>query len=115
MPNVHDLAHQLAKALKSSPEYVGLLQAKQKINTEETSKKMFEHLQQVQMELQMKQMQGQNPTQEELENYQKLFADVQLNPTISQYLHAEKRFAVMMEDINKIMGEPLQELYPPRP
>lgn len=112
MSNVYDQANQLAQALKNSPEFQGLLQAQQKVHADETAKKMMDNVQQVQTELQMKQMQGQQPTNDEMQNYQKLFETIQLNPVISQYLHAEKRFAVMMEDINKIMAEPLNVLYP---
>lgn len=112
MTNVHDAAHQLAKAIKDSTEYQELKQKQEQVEGEETSKRMLNDFRQLQMELQIKQMQGQQLTQEEQEKAQRIFETIQLNPTISQLMQAEQRFSVVMEDLQNIISEPLRVLYP---
>lgn len=111
MSNIYDLAHSLAKGLKESEEFKTLKTSQELMESEETSKKMFNDFRQTQMDLQMKQMQGQEISQEEMEKANQLFETIKLNPAISRLLDSEQRLSVIIEDINKIIFEPIQEIY----
>lgn len=111
MPNIYDLAHGLAKGLKESEEFKTLKVAQEQMEAEETSKKMFNDFRQTQMDMQMKQMQGQEISQEEMEKANQLFETIKLNPAISSLLDSEQRLSVIIEDINKIIFAPIQEIY----
>jgi cell fate (sporulation/competence/biofilm development) regulator YlbF (YheA/YmcA/DUF963 family) len=111
MSNLYDQAHGLAKALKESEEFKSLKSIQAQINAEPTTKKMVDDFRQTQLELQMKQMQGQEISESDVEQAQKLFETIQLNPTVNRLFEIEQRFSLIMEDVNKIMMEPLQEIY----
>ncbi|MDQ0337971.1 cell fate (sporulation/competence/biofilm development) regulator YlbF (YheA/YmcA/DUF963 family) [Caldalkalibacillus uzonensis] len=111
MTVVYDQAHQLAQAVKESNEFQTLKSLQAQVNAEETIKRMFENFRQKQLELHMKQMQGQQITEQEKQQIQQLFNTVQLNPTISKLLEAEQRLNVMLEDVMKIVMEPTKEFY----
>lgn len=111
MANPYDQAHELAKAIQESSDFQELKNLQAEIEKEETSKRMFDDFRSMQMELSMKQMQGQEITPEEMEKANKLFETIKLNPTISKLLDAEQKFSKIMEDLNKIVMGPLQELY----
>lgn len=111
MSNAYDQAHALATALKESNEFSAMKQAQAKVNEEDTSKRMLDDFRQKQMELQMKQMQGQQITEEDQQQFQNLIDTIKLNPTISTMLEAEQRLNVLLEDVMKIVMEPAKEIY----
>jgi cell fate (sporulation/competence/biofilm development) regulator YlbF (YheA/YmcA/DUF963 family) len=111
LPTTQEYAHQLAIAIRESEDFKTLKEAMEQIEKEDTSQKMLDDFRQLQMELQLKQMQGQQITQEEQQKAQRLFETISLNPTISKFLQAEQRLGTVMEDINKIVMGPLAEIY----
>ncbi len=72
---------------------------------------MFENFRDIQVNLQQKQMTGQEITQEEVEQAQKTVALVQQHDKISQLMEAEQRVSVLIGELNKIIMKPLEELY----
>ncbi|MCY8157964.1 YlbF family regulator, partial [Bacillus licheniformis] len=65
----------------------------------------------IQLNLQQKQMNGEDITQEEVEQAQKSVALVQQHEKISQLMEAEQRMSMLIADLNKIIMKPLEELY----
>ncbi|MNG29814.1 hypothetical protein D3C84_1153070 [compost metagenome] len=55
-------------------------------------------------------MLGEEPTPAELETMNKQYELIALNPLISQYFEAERRFAVLFDDVNRIIGEGLKSV-----
>lgn len=111
MPNIYDYAYELEKAIRNSDDYKNLRKAFEHVMNDAGSKKMFEDFRDFQMELQMKQMQGEQPSEEELQNAQKRFEVIQQHPAISQLLAMEDRMNVVMADISNIVSKPLEEVY----
>jgi len=72
---------------------------------------MFENFRDIQVNLQQKQMTGQEITQEEVEQAQKTVALVQQHDKISQLMEAEQRVSVLIGELNKVIMKPLEELY----
>mgnify|MGYP003042831991 FL=1 len=68
-------------------------------------KKMMEDFHSKQLELQTKQMMGQEVTSEMMQSVQDLYQIIAKDPVAAEYLQAEMRFSVMMQDVYKILGE----------
>lgn len=111
MSNIYDRAYALEKAIRESNEYKDLKVALEKVLNDETTKKMFEDFRDTQLELQDKQMRGEEIPQEQLDRAQKLFDVVQQHPAISQLMEQEQRLHVVIGDISRIISKPLDDLY----
>lgn len=109
--NLYDSAYELEKAVKQSEEYNLLKQAYDEVNADASTKEMFEKFRNIQMQLQQKQMMGQDISQEEVEEAQQTVALVQQNEKISKLMEAEQRMGMIIAEMNKIIMKPLEELY----
>lgn len=111
MANVYDYAHDLEKGLRESDEYQGLKQAYHAVMNDESARRMFVDFRETQLDLQQKQMQGQQITEEEVEKAQKMVELVQQHPAISKLMEQEQRVNTLINDISQIITKPLEELY----
>ncbi|KYC81399.1 YlbF/YmcA family competence regulator [Bacillus licheniformis] len=109
--NLHDSAYDLEQALRQSDEYSRLKNLYDEVNGDPSAKKMFDNFRDIQLNLQQKQMNGEDITQEEVEQAQKSVALVQQHEKISQLMEAEQRMSMLIADLNKIIMKPLEELY----
>lgn len=108
--NVHDKAYELAKAIRESSEFRELKESLEKVNADPDSKRMLDDFRQRQMEFQKKLMSGETPSEEERQKMEKLYEVITLNPAIRKVFESERRLAVIMEDINRIIAAPLQDV-----
>ena len=106
--NVYDAAHSLSQAVKGSEEYKQFATLKAEIAKNEELKKMVDDFQAKQVELQAKQMMGENPGEQAMQNIQNLYEVMSRDPLAAQYLQAQIRFSLMMKDVYEILGEVLQ-------
>jgi cell fate (sporulation/competence/biofilm development) regulator YlbF (YheA/YmcA/DUF963 family) len=109
--NIYDSAYEMEKAIRSSNEYVNLKRLYDEVNADESARNMFESFRNIQMQLQQKQMMGEDISQEEVEQAQKTVALVQQHEKISQLMQAEQQMSVVITEINKLIMKPLEELY----
>jgi cell fate (sporulation/competence/biofilm development) regulator YlbF (YheA/YmcA/DUF963 family) len=109
--NLNDAAYELEKVLRQTDEYKQLAQAYAEVNADPATKGMFDNFRQIQMNLQQKQMMGQEITQQEVEQAQKTVALVQQNPKISKLMQAEQRMGMVIGELNKVIMKPLEDLY----
>jgi len=109
--NIYDSAYEMEKAIRSSEEYTSLKRLYDEVNADPSAKGMFDSFRNIQMQLQQKQMMGEEITQEEVEQAQKTVALVQQHEKISQLMQAEQQMSVVITEINKIIMKPLEELY----
>lgn len=105
--NVYDLAHSLAKGIKSSQEFREYKAAAEKVEAQPQQKKMLHDFQEKQFELQRAHTMGQQVTESKKQELQKLYEILAANPVLNAYLTAESRFARMMADVQKIIIEDL--------
>ncbi len=103
--NVYDMAHNLARAIKDSQEYKDYEAQKIEIEKNEDLSKMIKDFQAKQLELQLKQMSGESIQGDIMTSAQELYKIVMANPKASEYMQTEMRFSIMMNDVNKIIGE----------
>lgn len=113
MENLYENARGLEKALRQSDEYVNLKKLFYAVNNDESARNLFENFRNIQMRLQEKQMMGQNISEEEVIQAQKAAALVQQNGKIAQLMDAEQRMSTVINELNKIIMKPLDELYGP--
>ncbi|SFE26246.1 YlbF family regulator [Alteribacillus iranensis] len=111
MSNVYDKAHELSSALKDSDEFQKLKDLHVEVENDEVAKRMLDNFRNIQIELQQMQMQGQQPSEEEITQAQKQFEMVQQHEVISKLMAEEQRLSTVISDINKIVTEPLEEIY----
>jgi len=111
VPNIHDSAYDLEKAIRESEEFNNLKKAYEAVMNEPSTKEMFDRFRNTQMELQEKQMQGQDISEEEVEKARKVVELVQQNSDIAKLMEEEQRLNVVINDISQIITKPLEELY----
>ncbi|HZK62245.1 MAG TPA: YlbF family regulator, partial [Anaerovoracaceae bacterium] len=103
--NVYDAAHNLAKAIKDSEEYIQYEEIKNSVSGKDELSGMLNDFQSKQFEIQAKQMMGEEIGEEMMGQIQSLYGIMMQDPTAAQYLQAEIRFSLMMNDIYKILGD----------
>ncbi|MDD4563894.1 MAG: YlbF family regulator [Eubacteriales bacterium] len=103
--NVHDEAHNLARAIKESPEYKEYIELKDAASLNEELTNMLNDFRSKQIEMQAKQMMGEDLGPELMESIQELSQIVMKDPLAMQYVQAEARFTLMVNDIFGILGE----------
>jgi cell fate (sporulation/competence/biofilm development) regulator YlbF (YheA/YmcA/DUF963 family) len=111
MSNVYDKAHELKRTLGESDEFKSLKSLHEQIEADEVAKKMLGNFRQLQLDLQQKQMQGVQISEEEATKAQQQFELIQQHELVSKLMEAEQRLSVMIGDVNKIITEPLEEIY----
>ncbi|TFB22105.1 YlbF family regulator [Filobacillus milosensis] len=111
MSNIYDLAYDLEKGLRNSEEFKSLQQAYDKVMNDPQTKKMFDDFRETQLNLQQKQMQGQEITEEEVNQAKQVVELVQQQEDISKLMEEEQRLNTLISDISKIITKPLEELY----
>lgn len=103
--NVYDEAHNLAKAIKESNEFIEFEKIKKQVDADEQLSQMLKDLQEKQIEIQTTQMTGEEPSQELIQQMQSLATMVGTKPLAAQYMQAEATFSVMINDVFGIIGE----------
>ena len=103
--NVYNEAHNLASALKECDEYKTYKELKDKLDAQPELSKAVNDFMGKQFEIQMKQMQGQEVTEEETSKIGQLYGIIMSDPLCAEYMQAEMRFSLMMNDVYKIIGE----------
>lgn len=109
--NLYDIAYNVEKAIRESDDFKVLKQMYDEVNSDESAKKMFENFRNIQLNLQQKQMMGEDISEEEVEQAQKTVALVQQHDKISKLMEAEQRMSMMIGELNKIIMKPLEEIY----
>ena len=103
--NVYDQAHGLAKAIRESEEFKQYDQLKKVVDQNEELASMIKDFQAKQFEVQAKQMMGDDSASGMMLSVQDLYQIIMKDPMAAQYMQAEMRFSLMMNDVYKILGE----------
>jgi cell fate (sporulation/competence/biofilm development) regulator YlbF (YheA/YmcA/DUF963 family) len=109
--NIHDIAYTLQNALKENEDFITLQQQYEAVLGDPETKALFEEFRNMQMELQQKMMQGEQLSEEDNERAQAIVTRVQQDLKIAGLMQAEQRMNMLVNDLNKIIMKPLEELY----
>lgn len=103
--NVYDAAHNLARALKNSNEYITLKEKQKKAFSNPRTREILEDFRIKAMEIQRLQMEGKKITAEhrsDMMNFEKVMME---DDIIKDFFDAEMKFNQTMKDVYKILGE----------
>ena len=109
--SVYDYAHHLAKAIKSSPEYLNFKKSQEKLEGDSGAREMLADFRKSQLELQKQKMSGLEVAPEQEKRMAQRWEIINLNLTIKEFLETEYRFSVMLADVQKIIGDALAEIF----
>lgn len=113
MATIHDNAYALEKSIRESEEFKTLKETYEAVMNDDSSREMFESFRDTQLNLQEKQMRGEEISSEEVESAKKVVELVQQHEGISKLMESEQRLNVIINDISSIITKPLEELYSP--
>lgn len=108
----NDVAHELARTLKESDEFKQFLKSKEKVMSDANNHKMIRDFQLKQWEIREAQMLETEVSEEKQQELERLYSLVSLNPTAREYLEAEFEVSRMVNDIQRIIGEAIQDALP---
>lgn len=103
--NVYNEAHNLAKAIKECEEFKIYNGLREQVNNVPEFARMINDFQMQQMQLQMQQMSGEEVGPEAMEGIQQLYNILMSDPLLGEYMQAEMRFSLMMNDVYKILSD----------
>lgn len=108
--NIYDTANKLAYELKNSEEYKEYKKLKEEVNNNIELKEKLGNFEKARYEIQVAAIQGIEQDKEKAADMQKLYIELIQNETMKKYFDAELKFNVILADVNKIIGEAVQDL-----
>ncbi len=111
--NPYDAAHALAKALRESTEFKELKEAQTNLKADSAALNMLIDFRKEQFELQKQQLSGIEVAPEQKEKLEKLFEVISMNTLIKNFMQLEYRVAVLLQDVQKTIGEATDEIFDP--
>jgi cell fate (sporulation/competence/biofilm development) regulator YlbF (YheA/YmcA/DUF963 family) len=109
--HAYDKAHELAELLSQSEEYKEFKRAKISLEKDQDNLRLLQDFRRKQLEIQMAQLSGEEVDEEYIKQTEHLYELLSMNSKINEYLNAEYKFARMMADIQKIIGEAVSEWF----
>lgn len=103
--NIYDGAHNLAKALKDCEEVKEYKNATEAVKNSDIAKKMIEDFRKLQFEAYNEQVSTGKISEDTDKKIRELAAVISINADVNKYLQAEARFAIVWEDIMKILND----------
>ena len=110
MTNIYDLANELERGIRALPEYKTLVEKKEAIAADAEASALFKEFTDFQEDFYAKMQAGTIPTAEEQAAVQELGQKVEANALLKEYLAAQQGLSVYLNDIERIIFKPLQEL-----
>lgn len=109
---IYDKAHELAKAIKYSPEYRQLKEAEERVSKNSESLKILQDFHAKQLEIQTMQMLKKEIPAEKMKEYERMGELLNYHPGVRDFLQAEYRIIQIMTDVQKIIAEALDFQWP---
>ncbi|MDR1068909.1 MAG: YlbF family regulator [Clostridiales Family XIII bacterium] len=105
MTNIHDMARALAEAMKNSEEYAQYIAVKNKASQNAELSDAINDLHEKQFDMQRRQMNGEELGAEIMGQMQNLTQILMRDPVAAEYMQAEVRFTLMVNDVYEIIAE----------
>lgn len=109
--NIYDSANQIEREIRQMDEFLALSNAFDAVKANEEAFELFKAFQELQMTLQQKQMQGEEFSDEDAQKAQEMAEKVQNEALIQDLMQKEQAFSMIVNDLNRIIMQPVQELY----
>ena len=101
----YDRARLLAADIKESKEFIEYKALKDEVYADDATKGMIKQFKKLQFQYQTQVMSGQTPSPELTEQVNRMGEMLGFNQKAAQYISAEYRLQVMINDIYKIIGD----------
>ena len=108
MQNVYDLAHELTRSLKETDQYKDYAAAKKKLDANPDLSKMIEDFQKKSLEIQTKQMTGETPDPQLMQQFQQMYSIVLSDPLSAEYMQKQMSLSQIVSELYGIIGEALK-------
>ena len=108
--NVYDTANRLAQEIKQSEEYVTYKMAKEAINLNVELKNKIEEFEKARYEAQIIALQTGKDDEAKMKHVQELYGELIQSQEASKFFDAEMKFNILIADVNKIIGQVVQEV-----
>lgn len=108
--NVYDTANKLAQELRTSEEYLSYKKIKEELNQNAEVKSKIREFEEKRYEVQLEALKGEEQEKTKLEEMQKIYVELMQNDIAKRYFEIELKFNVLLADVNKIIGEAVQDV-----
>ena len=109
--NIYDDLNKLEATFRKTTEFSEVQQAVDVVKADEDALALFKNFRKIQLDLQQKQMAGEDIEADELEYAQKTAQLAQSNEKIMAMLEAEMKLSGLIEEVNRVLMKPVQEVY----
>lgn len=107
---VYDTAHDLARQLKKSREYIEYKEMKDIVYANPELKDKVEEFEKIRYETQVLAIQGEEQNEDKMKKLQELYTILLENKDIKKFFDTEVRFNVLLADVNKIIGDAVKDV-----
>lgn len=108
--NVYDTVNKLAQEIKNSDEYTNFKKYKELVKSNKELDTKLKKFEEVRYETQISAMQGIKPAEEKEKELQTIYTELLSQENVKEYFDAEFKFNVLIADVNKIIGEAIQDV-----
>lgn len=108
--NIYDTANKLAYEIKQSQEFTNYKKLKKEVQETPELKEKLDKFESARYELQLATIQGAEQDNQKALDIQNLYMELIQNETMKKYFDAELKFNVLLTDVNKIIGDAVQDL-----
>ncbi|HEY3368492.1 MAG TPA: YlbF family regulator [Symbiobacteriaceae bacterium] len=105
MAAVYDHARALVKAFRECDEFKNMKRLGAKVKSDSKLDGLLSEFRLRQLEIQALQIQGQQPTQGQVEHLQKLAKRIESEPLLKDYLTAETTYGQVLVEVQNVLAE----------
>jgi cell fate (sporulation/competence/biofilm development) regulator YlbF (YheA/YmcA/DUF963 family) len=109
--SLFEVAHYFEKVFRESNEFKRFQEIFNELNTDPQVRQFFYQMNNLNSQLQQKQVMGQEISQQEVEALKNMETVAQQNVKIKRLLEEEYRVNMLLMDLNKIISKPMEDLY----
>ncbi len=109
--NIYDTANKMEEELRETTEYKNLVAAYTEMKKDQKAYDLFKDFQEVQVNLQQKQMNGEEMSDDEMSHAREIASQVGDVDVIKSLMDKERALNQLLNDINQIITKPVQDLY----
>lgn len=109
--SVYDIATKLASEIRNSKEYKDFVNNMQEMKNDKKNEQLLSEYRKTQYNLQYSTMNNKKIDKKSLRKMEDIQNKIKNNKKIYNYLLAEEKFNVMMDNINKIIAQTIKEDY----
>jgi len=109
--SISDKANEFERALRESDEYKASLAASEGLYSDEEANELYTQFVSKQKDLMEAAQSGNEPSEEDLTALEEIQQKLMENSKFLDFVQAQQKLQFLIEDLNKVMYKPLDELF----